>query len=88
MSKSILTKMTESNLRVSESSYKFYADKEVSLKQELDNTPKIFKNKRVKLQKKLKETKEKTDKYYDNFLEDISNLYDLNQEREEGTKND
>ena len=78
MSKSILTKMTESNLRISESSYKFYADKEVSLKQELDNTPKIFKNKMVKLQKQIKETKAKTDKYYDNFLEDISNLYDIN----------
>lgn len=80
MSKNILQKMTESNLNISNCSYKFYTSKEITLQQELNNTPKIFKNKRIKLQKQIEDTQAKANKYFDYYLENINDLYNIDNE--------
>jgi uncharacterized phage infection (PIP) family protein YhgE len=88
VSKNVLRDLTKSHIKISESSYKYYLGREVELKEQLDNTPKIFKNKRVKLQKQIKEMQSKSDKHFNNYLDDISSLYDLTQDGEEGNKSE
>ena len=74
--KSPLIEMTKSHIRLSETSYKYYQDREIELKEQLDSTPRIFKNKRAKIQKEIQEVQSKADKHFNNYLEDINSLYD------------
>lgn len=63
-----------------EQQYKHYASRVIDLKEQLENTPKIFKNKRAKLEQEIKEMQDKSDKYFKDFLNECEDIYNLHQE--------
>lgn len=64
----------------SEQQYKYYASRVIDLTEQLDNTPKIFKNKRAKLEQEIKEMQDKSDKHFKDFLNGCEDFYKLHQE--------
>lgn len=63
-----------------EKQYKYYASRVIDLKEQLESTPKLFKNKRAKLEQEIKEMQDKSDKYFKSYLTECEDLYNLHQE--------
>lgn len=63
-----------------EKQYKYYASRVIDLKEQLDNTPKIFKKKRAELEQEIKEMQDKSDNYFKKYLTECESLYNLHQE--------
>lgn len=71
---------TEIITNASEQQYKYYASRVIDLTEQLENTPKIFKNKRAKLEQEIKEMQDKSDKHFNNYLTGCEDIYNLHQE--------
>lgn len=72
-----IDKMTKLNIEFSERNYKFYMGKVVDLQEELDNTPKLFKKKRAKLEQEIEDMQAKVDKHFNDYMLECQDLYDL-----------
>lgn len=73
-------KNTECLNKLSEQQYKYYASRVIDLKDQLDNTPKKFKNKRENIEQEIKQMQDKSDKYFKDYLKGCEDLYKLHQE--------
>lgn len=71
---------TEIITNASEQQYKYYASRVIDLTEQLENTPKIFKSKRAKLEQEIKEMQDKSDKHFNNYLKGCEDIYNLHQE--------
>lgn len=71
---------TEHLNNLSEHQYKYYASRVIDLQDLLNNTPKIFKNKRAKIEQEIKQVQDKSDKFFNDYLKGCEDLYKLHQE--------
>ena len=77
---------TKNIANLEEQLYKQYQAMALDKQEELDNTSKLFKKKRAKLEQELKDLQDTADKHFKNFLDECNDLYDLHTSflREEG----
>ena len=79
---------TKNIANLEEQLYKQYQAMALDKQEELDNTSKLFKKKRAKLEQELKDLQDTADKHFKIFLDECNNLYDLHtsftSKREEG----
>lgn len=79
-------KHTKEIAHLEEQLYKQYQAMALDKQEELDNTSKIFKKKRAKLEQEIKDLQDTADKHFKNFMDECNDLYDLHTSflREEG----
>ena len=79
-------KHTREIANLEEQLYKQYQAMAIDKQEELDNTSKIFKKKRAKLEQEIKGLQDTADKHFKNFMDECNDLYDLHTSflREEG----
>lgn len=79
-------KHTKEIAHLEEQLYKQYQAMALDKQEELDNTSKLFKKKRVKLEQEIKDLQDTADKHFKNFMDECNDLYDLHTSflREEG----
>ena len=79
-------KHTKEIANLEEQLYKQYQAMALDKQEELDNTSKLFKKKRVKLEQEIKDLQDTADKHFKNFMDECNDLYDLHTSflREEG----
>ena len=79
-------KHTKEIANLEEQLYKQYQAMAIDKQEELDNTSKLFKKKRAKLEQEIKDLQDTTDKHFKNFMDECNDLYDLHTSflREEG----
>lgn len=70
-------KHTKEIANLEEQLYKQYQAMAIDKQEELDNTFKIFKKKRAKLEQEIKDLQDTADKHFKNFMDECNNLYDL-----------
>ena len=80
--KLILSETEIENLKITghtyqEIVYKNYQAMDLDKQEELDNTSKLFKKKREKLEQELKDLQATADKHFKYYLDECNNLYDL-----------
>lgn len=77
---------TKNIANLEEQLYKSYQAMALDKQEELDNTSKLFKKKRAKLEQELKDLQDTADKHFKNFMGECNDLYDLHTTflREEG----
>ena len=68
---------TKNIANLEEQLYKQYQAMALDKQEELDNTSKLFKKKRAKLEQELKDLQDTADKHFKNFLDECNDLYDL-----------
>lgn len=72
-----VTDNTKILMETSEKQYKYYASRVIDLKEQLDNTPKVLKKERLKLEQEIAEMQKKADKHYENFIKECKDLDDI-----------
>ena len=79
-------KHTREIANLEEQLYKQYQAMAIDKQEELDNTSKLFKKKRAKLEQEIKDLQDTADKHFKNFMDECNDLYDLHTSflREEG----
>ena len=79
-------KHTKEIAHLEEQLYKQYQAMALDKQEELDNTSKLFKKKRAKLEQEIKDLQDTADKHFKNFMDECNDLYDLHTSflREEG----
>lgn len=79
-------KHTKEIVNLEEQLYKQYQAMALDKQEELDNTSKLFKKKRAKLEQEIKDLQDTADKHFKNFMDECNDLYDLHTSflREEG----
>lgn len=79
-------KHTKEIANLEEQLYKQYQAMALDKQEELDNTSKLFKKKRAKLEQEIKDLQDTADKHFKNFMDECNDLYDLHTSflREEG----
>lgn len=79
-------KHTKEIAHLEEQLYKQYQAMAIDKQEELDNTSKLFKKKRAKLEQEIKDLQDTADKHFKNFMDECNDLYDLHTSflREEG----
>lgn len=70
-------KHTKNIIKLEEQLYKNYQAMALDKQEELDNTSKLFKKKREKLEQELKGLQDTADKHFKYYLDECNNLYDL-----------
>lgn len=70
-------KHTKEIANLEEQLYKQYQAMALDKQEELDNTSKLFKKKRAKLEQEIKDLQDTADKHFKNFMDECNDLYDL-----------
>ena len=70
-------KHTKEIANLEEQLYKQYQAMALDKQEELDNTSKLFKKKREKLEQELKDLQDTANKHFKYYLDECNNLYDL-----------